>query len=395
MHSSSRRNWIKKSALGIGAVAATPFTTWANRVVIANETNSTFLHPETFPFNEFTPPYILPEKPLAILAWNENPYGFSPMALEAINESTSKANRYGWQDLMGLKKVIAEKEGVNPSNIMLGPGSTDLLERTSVYCFRDGGNVISADPAYMSVISVAQASGATWKAIKLTENYEHDLEGMELAMDKETKLVYIANPNNPTGSKTNRNDLYEFCAKVSKKAPVFVDEAYLEFSKNGLEDSMVDLVKKGKNVIISRTFSKIYGMAGMRCGYIVAHEDLITELSNFTIPGFGISSPTIIAAQVALDDKEHLHKCRTDILEYRDITIKYLITKNINYIPSEANFVIFEINMDGTKFTEEMYNSGIVIRTFKFWDKTWCRVTIGTDDEMRVFFNAMDKIYRK
>ncbi|GLB49552.1 pyridoxal phosphate-dependent aminotransferase [Neptunitalea lumnitzerae] len=396
MDSLSRRKWIKRSALGLGALTLSPFDSWANRVSLSQIENKKFLYPETQPFNEFTPPFPITETPPAILAWNENPYGFSPKAVEAMQTSIAAGNRYGWMQLNELKKKIAKKEGVGADQIMMGPGSTDLLERTAMFFFKEGGeaNVITANPAYMSVVDVAQALHADWKAIKLTKDYDHDLKAMEKAIDEHTKLVYIANPNNPTGTVTNKKDLVDFCKRISKKVPVFVDEAYLEFSKNGLEDSMISLVKEGGyNVIVARTFSKIHGMAGLRCGYIVASKDLISKLNSYTIPGFGTSVPTITAVDASLYDEEHLEMCRTNIVRDREITESYLKKKKLNYLPSNTNFIIFEIPMDGKEMMSKLYEHGVMVRTFKFWDKNWCRVTIGKTAEMKIFYDAMDKIF--
>ena len=203
---------------------------------------------------------------LAKLNANENPYGPSPKVVQAISGSASMGNRYGHGDAATLIRMIAEKEGVTPDHIMMGPGSSDLLEKTAFVQFRNGGNIVSADPAYMSIMNTAQSMGASWKPTPLTLDFQHDLDAMAKEVDADTKLVYICNPNNPTGSITDPAKLRAFCAETSEKVPVFVDEAYLEFLDNPDANTVVGLVAEGKDVIVARTFSKIHGMAGLRIG---------------------------------------------------------------------------------------------------------------------------------
>ena len=149
---------------------------------------------------------------------------------------------------------------------------------------------------------VINSIGGEWKSLKLTKNFEHDLDAMIAAIDSNTKLVYITNPNNPTATITNRDKLYKFCDLASKKVPIFVDEAYLEISEGGLQNSMVDLISKGRDVIVTRTFSKIHGMAGMRLGYMIASKERIAQIAAITRGGMGISGPTLNAAMASLDD---------------------------------------------------------------------------------------------
>ena len=263
----SRRNWLKKGTLTLGALALVPHEIWSRNVEIAQNTNNTFLYNTNNYFNEFTPPVLKEETSLTILRANENPYGPPPKSAKAFQKEVFGGNRYSWKTLTNLKEIIAKNEGIDTDQILMGPGSSDLLEKVAMVFFQKGGNVISADPSYMSLIMVTKSVGGTWKSFKLLEDSQHDLDAMEAAIDSNTKLVYICNPNNPTGSITNAKKLKDFCSRVSEKVPVFVDEAYIELSKNGIKDSMNSLVAEGKNVIVARTFSKIHGMAGLRVGY--------------------------------------------------------------------------------------------------------------------------------
>lgn len=389
----NRRNLLKKGLLTFAGLSLMPKDTWANLVETAQKKGEHYLFEHSYSFNEFTPPLFNSEESLlTILRSNENPYGPPPIALEAFKNEAFKGNRYAWKTLDGLKEKIAKKEGVTPDQILMGPGSSDLLEKTAMVLFQHGGDVISADPSYMSLMVVAQSVGGKWKSYKLLEDSQHDLDAMEAGIDENTKLVYICNPNNPTGSITDAKKLYDFCDRVSEKVTVFVDEAYIELSKNGIKDSVVSLVAKGKDVIVLRTFSKIHGMAGLRIGYILGKEGTLKKISDVTRGGMGITAPSIAAASTSMDGKEFLEDCKQKITEARDYTASYLNKKKYTVLPSETNFLIFEISMNGKEFLEKIYAKNVAVRAFNFWDKNWCRVSIGTLNEMKIFTTALEDI---
>ena len=345
-------------------------------------------------FKEYLPkPEDLMPELAAKLNANENPYGPSPMAMEAFKNSVSGGNRYAWKELFQLVDKIADFEKVESKNIMMGPGSSDLLEKTAMVFFKDGGNVVSADPSYMSLIRVAESVGATWKPVPLKEDWSHDLKAMEEAIDDQTKLVYICNPNNPTGSMTDHEELVDFCSRVSEKVPIFVDEAYLWFLEDGAKKSMVSLINQGKNVIIARTFSKIHGMAGLRVGYIVALEETLDRLKKITRGGMGITLPSVYGAIAAMDDADFIDKSRTLNAECREYVYSSLKQLGIDsYVPSSTSFIIFPIQMEGKPFLEQMTELKVGVRAFQFMDQNWCRVSMGTMDEMKTFTSALNKV---
>lgn len=344
-------------------------------------------------FKEFIhQPFKDPKALAAKLNANENPYGPSARALEAFKGAAALGNRYAWRELFDLIDKIAEKEGVAPENIMMGPGSSDLLEKVGMVFFFNGGNVVSADPSYMSLIRVAEATGAKWKGVALKDDWSHDLDAMEKAVDKDTKLVYICNPNNPTGSLTNGTKLLDFCRRVSEKTPVFIDEAYLEFLPENEQKSMVSLVAEGKNVIIARTFSKIHGMAGLRIGYVVAQESTLNQISEITRGGMGISYPTIFAASASMDDKAFQTKSRNLNAEARDYVCASLDSMGKSYVKSSTSFVLFPIEMDGKDFLKKMTDLRVGVRAFEIYNKNWCRVSMGTMEEMKLFTQALQKV---
>lgn len=388
----NRRNWLKTSALTAGGLLAAPYLGFSKNTSLplsldleGNAVYSPF-------FKEYLPENFR-EFPIlnAKLNANENPYGPSPMAVEAFKNAAPGGNRYAWKELFQLVDKIADFEGVTAKNVMMGPGSSDLLEKFAMVLFNDGGNVVSADPAYMSLIRVAEACGATWKAIPLN-NWSHDLDAMEAAIDSETKLVYICNPNNPTGTITDSKKLLDFCSRVSEKVPVFVDEAYLWFLEDSAKHSMVNLVAEGKNIIVARTFSKIHGMAGLRVGYGIALESMLEKIQKITRGGMGISYPSVFAAMAAMDDAGFIEKSRTLNAEARDYTFSTLEEMGFAPVPSYTSFMIFPIEMEGKEFLNKMTELKVGVRAFQFMDKTWCRVSMGTLDEMKMFTAALGKV---
>ncbi len=389
----NRRDWLKRGVLTAAGAMVMPHLSFgeAPRVKLSFDAQGKTLYSPFF--KEYNAEYFPDTKALlAKLNANENPYGPSPMAITALNDVAIKGNRYAWYELFDLMDKIALEEGVDTRNIMMGPGSSDLLEKTAMVLFAKGGNVVSADPSYMSLIQVAKATGATWKAIPLKTDWSHDLNAMEAAIDSETKLVYICNPNNPTGSMTDYKELVDFCSRVSEKVPVFIDEAYLGFLEDGAKQSMVSLINEGKDVIIARTFSKIHGMAGLRVGYIVAQEAMLDKLQEITRGGMGIAYTSIFAASASMDDIAFQNKSRKLNAAAREYVYKSLDKMGYSYVPSSTSFILFPIEMEGKAFLEKMTEQQVGVRAFDIMGKNWCRVSMGTMDEMKIFTAALEKV---
>lgn len=389
----NRRNWLKAGLLTAGGMAIAPHLSFGEtpRMLPPADRYGNFQYSPFFKEYIHSPLAKAPALKAKLNA-NENPYGPSPKALEALKDNAYRGNRYAWRDLYDLIEKIAVKEGVDPECIMMGPGSSDLLEKTGMVFYLDGGNIVSADPSYMSMIRVAEATGASWKGVPLLDDWSHDLDGMEKAIDSKTKLVYICNPNNPTGTITDAKKLEDFCSRVSEKVPVFVDEAYLEFLPEAEQKSMVSLVSKGKNVIVARTFSKIHGMAGLRVGYIAGKKETIEQLQAITRGGMGISFPSIFAASASMDDTAFQDKTRKLNSEARDYVYKTLDDMGKTYVKSSTSFILFPIEMEGKAFLKDMYDKGIGVRAFEIHGKQYCRVSMGTMDEMKIFANGLKQV---
>lgn len=389
----NRRNLLKSSLMTIGGMALAPHLSMgafpAAEVRIDSQ-NRLYYSP-------LLREHFLDERPnpaamFARLNANENPYGPPQSTQKAVAESVSGGNRYSWKELSTLVDKLAKKEGVTPNHIMMGPGSSDLLEKVALVLFMKGGNVVSADPTYMSLIKVAESVGATWKAIPCKSDWSHDLAAMEAAIDKDTKMVYICNPNNPVGSITAGKDLLDFCSRVSEKVPIFIDEAYLELAEGTGTESMVSLLAQKKNVIIARTFSKIMGMAGLRVGYAVAQPEFLDKIQKITRGGMGISHTSILGAIASFEDKDFQAMTKKLNTECKDYLYENLKKMNYKYIPSYTNFVIFPINIPGKDFLAKMTAKGIMVRAFDIQNKPWCRVSMGTMDEMKLFVKALGEL---
>lgn len=381
----TRRDWLKSGLLAATGIMAAPALAMPEKNLVQHAPNSLL--------REYLPTKYLTDTALvARLNANENPYGPSPKVIQAIANSVSEGNRYGHGDAAKLIAMIAEKEGVKPENIMLGPGSTDLLEKAAITRFQAGGNIVSADPSYMSVMSTAQAMGGVWKPVTLAADYSHDLNAMAAAVDAETRLVYICNPNNPTGSITNAEDLKKFCISVSEKTPVFVDEAYLEFLPNPESQTMVGLVAQGKDVIVARTFSKIHGMAGLRIGYIVGTEERIESITSKVRSTMGLCVTSLKGAIASMQETAFLSQCKTQNTDCREFLTSEIIKLGYDPIPSHTSFVIFPIEMEGKAFMNSMYAEGVGIRAYEMYGKPWCRVSMGTHQELELFLDTFKKV---
>lgn len=390
-----RRNLLKSGLMTLGGMVIAPqlsFGAFPNTPVQLDSKNRLYYTPLMREHFISNPPDVTKLK--ARLNANENPYGPPASAKQAVVDSVTLGNRYAWKELSDLVGKIVKKEGpgVTPNHIMMGPGSSDLLEKVALVQFMHGGNIVSADPCYMSLVSVAKSVGAKWKAVPCKSDWSHDLPAMEAAIDADTKLVYICNPNNPTGSLTDGKALLDFCSRVSEKVPVFIDEAYLELAEGTGTQSMVSLLGQNKNVIIARTFSKIMGMAGLRVGYIAALPSFLDKIQNITRGGMGISYTSVLAASASIEDMEFQTMTKKLNSEVKAYLCSNLDKMNYKYIPSYTNFVIFPITMDGKDFLAKMYSKGIGVRTFDIQKKTWCRVSMGTMDEMKLFVKALEEI---
>lgn len=334
----------------------------------------------------------MPPELKARLFANENPFGPSDKAKKAVMDALALSYQYPFMYEDELIQKIASHEGLAPEMIQLGAGSTSLLFATAAYFSKGGGNVISGDPSYEDMLERAQEFGCKWIKVPLTAEYKLDLDAMEKAVNSSTKLVYICNPNNPTGTSLDPAKLKAFCERVSKKTMVFVDEAYIDYLPDPKGASMIGLVKSTANIIVARTFSKLHGFAGLRVGYLLADKSTIKQLDPWCIGRTGLTATSLQAASVSYQDTEFLAGALQKTNASKNFLYKTLKEQGYDHIPSDTNFVLFPINMEGERFTDEMFKRGVGLRQWKFNNKNWCRISIGRMDEMEAFATAFKEI---
>lgn len=323
---------------------------------------------------------------------NENPYGPSPKALIALQKSLSGSNRYPFQEAEGLVSQLARHHNLPTTHFMLGAGSTQLLKLLAQWAIMNQYHVSYASPTFDILPKyVAKFGGGTTKT-RLTSGKVHDLNALAEASTKNPGIVYVVNPNNPTGTTVNRNELLRFCKQVSSHSYVVLDEAYVEYL--GDQNSLKELTRDNPRVIIVRTFSKIYGLAGLRVGYLMAHPDTIRSLSTLEIwPNSGLSLPGIVAARASLSDDMFVSSSRQQNQASLDYTRQQLQTLNIPSIPSATNFLYFDSSGHIGDFNSEMSAHSVLVRELKDSGKTWVRVSMGTMEDMQNFISIIKKIW--
>ena len=323
---------------------------------------------------------------------NENPFGPSDKAKKAITDILPLSYQYAIKSMGELTEKIANFEKVNQENVFLASGSSPLLMAAALAYYKPGCNVITGDPSYADLPTKAAKIGANWVKVPLTADFKLDLDAMEKAIDGNTTLVYICNPNNPTATVVDTAKLKSFCERVSKKVTVFVDEAYIDYLPDPQGTTLIPMVNAGANIIVARTFSKLYGFAGLRCGYVVTQPDTIKKLSLYTEASMSISTTTLQAALASYQDREYLDAALKKTVASKEYLYSVLKKEGYDYVPSSANFVLFPIKMDGKQFADEMMKRSVGVRFWKFNNKDWCRVSVGRMDEMEAFAAAFKEL---
>jgi histidinol-phosphate aminotransferase len=325
-----------------------------------------------------------------VLCWNENPYGPSPAARAAVSEAIAGSCRYPDDDTGPLIKMLAAREGVSADCIVTGTGSGELLRALGLLAARDGGEIIAAEPTFLELTNYAQKSGATAKFVPVDARKRLDLAAMHAAVSARTRLIYVCNPNNPTSTAVAAADIRALVAALPDHVTTLVDEAYLDFVTAPEVTSVVDLVNGKQRVVVTRTFSKIHGMAGIRCGYAIARADVASELgaARMTTP----NSFAVHAARASLTDTAFLTDTRRRILASRVRITTELARLNLACAEAQGNFVYFDTGMPLKQFTERMHARNILVgRRFPPFEN-WCRITIGTESEVEAFLTALPAV---
>jgi histidinol-phosphate aminotransferase len=324
------------------------------------------------------------------LSANENPYGPSAKAHKAITGSFDLCCRYPDEANDVLIDKIAKINGVNREQIVLGDGSSEILKLCAeTFTGPTQGKLIAADPTFEAILEYSKANGAEVVKVPLTADFHHDLAKMGGAAQK--GLIYICNPNNPTASITPKNDLRGFIEKTSPGTMILVDEAYFHYADSPDYETVVPMVRDHPNLIVARTFSKIYGMAGLRCGYCVAQPETIKRMHPFQMWD-SVNVMALAAASASLDDVDQVNNGRKLNSEAKNFTTSELDKMGYKLIPSQANFIMFDCKRPVVPIIKAMKDKNVAVgRLFPVYPNHM-RLTIGKKSEMEAFVSAFKQV---
>jgi histidinol-phosphate aminotransferase len=328
------------------------------------------------------------------IASNENPLGPSPLALRAISEALLKINRYPDGDVFYLKHKLAKRLGVKPENLIFGNGSNEVIEIVARAFMKPGDEAVMGEFAFIVFPIVTQAVGAK-AIISPMSNLAHNLKDMFDRITSKTRAVFIANPNNPTGTMVKRGELEWFLERVPEGIIVVIDEAYFDYVDDADYPNSLDYQNSGKAVVTVRTFSKIYGLAGLRLGFGVCSEEVISYMNRVREP-FNVNSLAQVAAHSALDDKEHVTRSR----EINRAGLRYLEKElkkiKIPFAQSSANFILLDLGSDPIPVYNSLLREGVIVRpVLNYGLKNHLRVTVGLQGENERFIKAIKKVLGK
>jgi histidinol-phosphate aminotransferase len=335
----------------------------------------------------------LPADSIIKVASNENPFGPSPLAIAAMQKALTGVNLYPDGNAFYLKQKLAAKLGVEPANLVLGNGSNEIIEFVGHALLAPGADVVVSQFCFAVYPIVTKLFGANLITVP-AKNYGHDLPAMLRAITPKTRIVFVANPNNPTGTLAPREEVIKFVNDVPDDVLLVMDEAYIEFLDDPLD--LVSLIRLGvrKNLILMRTFSKIYGLAGLRIGYGIATAELASALEKIRQP-FNINLLAQTAALAALDDAEHVRKTRQNNfagLEYFERAFRDL---KLEFVPSHANFILVRVG-EGQRIFEAMQRQGVIARPMGGYQlPEWIRISIGTQKENERCSQALNMAIKK
>lgn len=328
------------------------------------------------------------------LASNENPFGFPDSAKQAIINQLNDLTRYPDANGFELKATIAGKFGVQPNQITLGNGSNDLLELFAHTFASESDEIIYSQYAFIVYPLVTKAINAIAREIP-AKNWGHDLDAFLSAINEKTKLIYIANPNNPTGNFLSHTEIADFLAKVPLNVLVVLDEAYTEFTATDKRVKSFELLQKHPNLIICRTLSKAYGLAGLRIGYAVSHPE-IADLLNRVRQPFNCNSLALAAAQAVLNDDEFVKKVaennRLEMARYE----AFCTAQGLEFIPSSGNFITIDFKRPAAPIYDALLREGVIVRPIGGYGlPNHLRISIGLPEENDRFFTALLKVLAK
>jgi histidinol-phosphate aminotransferase len=328
------------------------------------------------------------------LASNENPMGPSPRALEAIKKTMGEGNLYPDNSCYHLKMKLAEHLEVSPEKLGIGNGTTELILLIGMAFLNSDETLVMSESSFIMPKLVSQVMDSKLIEVPL-KDYRHDLDEIRGTITEDTKIIYLDNPMNPIGTMVTQKELSEFIKEIPEDILLVLDEAYYEYVDQEKRPNSLKFIKEDRNVIVLRTFSKLYGLAGLRVGYCVAKREIIQVIKTVS-PPFTVNRLGQVGAAEALEDKEHIKKT----LEMNETGRKFLCENfkkmSFFYIPSETNFVTIDVKTDANKVFEELQKKGVIVRPLAMYGKpTFLRVTVGTPEENKKFVEAFEEILIK
>ena len=324
------------------------------------------------------------------LSANENPYGPSLKALQAMTDSFGLSCRYPDEHNNVLIEKLAKLNGVNHDQILLGDGSSEILKLCAeTFTGKNRGTLVAADPTFEPILQQAGINGAEVVKVPLTASFAHDLPKMLAAAKR--GLIYVCNPNNPTASITPKNELNEFIGKTPRETMILVDEAYFHYADSPDYESVIPLVKDHSNLIVSRTFSKVYGMAGLRCGYCVAQKETLDQLRTHQMWD-SVNIMALAAASASLDDPDQVPNGQRLISEAKAFTIGELDKLGYKTIPSQANFIMFNCKRPVVPLIQALKQRNVEVGRLFPALPNYMRLTIGKRSEMESFLGAFKQV---
>ena len=361
----NRRQWLQQAALSVSAISLPP------SLLAMEETKK-------------------PAAGMILLNSNENAFGPSKLAVKAMAEAASNSNRYPDEEIPAFKEKLGRFWQVGKENILMGAGASEILGLACLLVSKDKGHIISAEPSYKVWNRQAESYGLSIHSVPLNEKRQFNLPNMISLINKETRMLYVCNPNNPTGLALDFEIMRQQVLEASKKCLVLVDEAYTEFAN--IPSMAVDAAKN-PNIIVAKTFSKIYGLAGARVGYAISHPDTIKKMAAFQPwPDVAVSMVSAAAASAALDDQAFVKSCRERTAANREYCMKCFSSLGLEYLPSQTSFMLFDIAGLKGDFAEQMKARNIYVQYRDHFNGKWCRVSMGTEDEMKAFCTALKSI---
>jgi histidinol-phosphate aminotransferase len=325
------------------------------------------------------------------LASNENPLPPSERVLKAIADALPHLNRYPDGSAHYLRVALARRHGLAPDQLIMGNGSNELIELIVRAFLRPGEEAVIPHPSFVVYPMIVQAAGGIRVVVTL-KDHRLDLEAMARAITPMTKLVFVANPNNPTATVVTAEEVTTFMARVPDKVIVLFDEAYFEFAQGPDFPDSLGFMKHGRKVVVLRTFSKAASLAGLRVGYGIADPDCVSLLNRIRQP-FNINSLAQVAALAALEDDSHILECLRMNEAGRHFLCEEFTAMGVKYVPSRANFILVDVGRSGSDIFQRLLKEGVIVRPMSsFGMETALRITIGTPEENRRLVKALKKV---